>query len=139
MRHKEAQTSLEFAAFDEWAEAADCKNFDKSNEQRIASISRLLRPYHKKWLELASEENCNNARVRRTRNKGYLECLEYGWLEERLQANGHYKYFVLTEQGEIALRLKPAKPSCRSVRIASAPARLAFAPPRLASSPLKQR
>jgi len=121
----------DLSAFSEWAGEADCISFDGPRESVIASIRQSLRPHHMRYLEIANEENPNNARVSSAKNKGYIQCLEFGWLEEKVHPVAGYSYFALTELGEVAARVRPEKQMRRRVRIACAPPRLASAPPRL--------
>ena len=82
------------------------------------------KPYHRKILSLANEDNSNNARVPRYPGKGYAECLARGWIEERTQPHAGYRYFAITDAGKAAL----AQPRPEKVRTTSI---LAARPPRL--------
>lgn len=91
-----------------------------------------IRPYHRKYLECANEENPNNARVPKSKNKGYLECLERGWIEEKITPDGGYAYFALTKAGESALHERQApKAVRRSRRLKTLPPLVPVLPPRL--------
>ena len=134
MGKEESLAESNFPTFTEWAGKADSDNFDEPDPQIVAIIGGLIKPYHKTYLRIAREENCNNARDSKAKNKGYLECLEYGWLVEKQQIHGGYKYFALTEIGKIALRNAPEKVVNQRVRLQSMPPRVPASPPRLASA-----
>ena len=105
----------DFEAFTEWSGENDCRSFDKNGKtghlpDSPPSIEQRMRYYHKTYLERATEDNPNNARVPECAAKRYIECLEYGWIEELVQASALYKYFKITEAGEAALRQPLQKP-----------------------------
>ena len=97
-----------------------------------------MRYYHKPYLERANEDNPNNARVPECPGKGYIECLEYGWIEELVHANALYKYFKITEAGEAALRQPRQKPKPAERKISRLQSRLAELPSRLGNLPKKR-
>jgi hypothetical protein len=89
--------------------------------------------YHRKYLETASEQNTNNARVPDQATKGYRDCLEAGWIIEKPHPNGHYRYFEITEAGERALSTPKPFRDRKAPRLKMIEQRLKPPPPRLGS------
>lgn len=133
----------DFEAFTEWSGENDCRSFDKNGRTghlpgSFPSIGQRMRHYHKPYLERANEDNPNNARVPEYPGKGYIECLEYGWIEELDQANANYKYYKITEAGEAALRQPRQKPKPAARKIFRLQSRLTEMPSRLGNLPTKR-
>lgn len=93
----------------------------------------VVKKHHRKYLEIAAEENPNNARLSRTPNKGYLECVSAGWLEELLHPHAGYKYFALTKAGEAVRRQASPPPPPAGRELAMMKPRVAPIPSRLGS------
>lgn len=95
--------------------------------------SRAVEPrhFHKRFLDIAAEENPNNARVPTSPSKGYLECLAAGWIIEQTHPHAGYRYFTLTPAGQEARIMRAPKKRRRTSNLKLVPARLHEAPDRL--------
>jgi hypothetical protein len=115
------------------ARANAARDFAKACQaatERTASMTDALH-HHRKILERAAEDNPNNARVPRPAGKGYRECVERGWIEERTHPHAGYPYFAITDDGKVALATKLAPKPRTTPRLKMLPDHLTPTPPRI--------
>ena len=96
----------------------------------------FVKSHHRRILDLAAEDNPNNARVDSYKNSiGYQESLAQGWIEELPKPAGNGFYFRITAAGtEARYRPKLKMLPTRKPLLMAKP-RLATFPGRLSSIP----
>lgn len=91
-----------------------------------------VKAHHRRILNLAAEDNPNNARVDLYKKKlGYRDSLAEGWIEELPNFGGSGFYFRITPAGTAALDRPKVRSVTQSSRLATPKPRLAALPPRL--------
>ena len=92
-------------------------------------MTMQVKAHHRRILDLAAEDNPNNARVDGySKSLGYRECLAQGWIEELPKLTGNGLYFRITPAGAEA---------CSQPKVKSVPKRkqLPMAKPRISTLP----
>ncbi|RVT90214.1 hypothetical protein [Sphingomonas crocodyli] len=75
-------------------------------------MTEEVRYYHRKYLEAACSNDPQRTPVRQSPNKGYIECLRFGWIEQRVDPDTRAQFYIITREGIDALS-RPAPASSK--------------------------